>query len=148
MSRTGAAGASAKAKAWVAKPEDDAIEAMKKAAGVARCGLSGKIDCQCNDNTSISGKLKAAAMLSSRGVLIAVPVSGTFRLLQAGDRIRGSQRAGISALTMAMPMTVAVFWLGASPWLVEGAAAADAARVFRASPLALRASPLALTRWR
>src|SRR5258706_15905192 len=80
---------------------------------------------------------------------------------------RGSSRRreqvghGISALTMAMPMTVAVFWLAAAPGLAPAFASgrhwptvADAAVVFRASPLALRgplalqASPLALKRWR
>jgi hypothetical protein len=56
----------------------DAIEAMKKAAG---CGLSGKIVCQCNDDTSSPDKLEAGAKLSSGEVSIAVPESGTFRML-------------------------------------------------------------------
>jgi hypothetical protein len=44
---------------------------MKKAAGVARCGLSGKIDCQCNHNTLSPDNVEDAARLSRGGVLIA-----------------------------------------------------------------------------
>jgi hypothetical protein len=68
---------------------------MKGPQAFSRCGLSGKIVCQCNNNTFSPGKLKAAAMLPSKGVLIAVPVSGTFRMLQGGDSIR-REEAGTS----------------------------------------------------
>jgi hypothetical protein len=44
------------------------------------------------------GKLKAAATLPSRGVLIAVPVSGTFRILQGGDSIRRAGSRYVTAL--------------------------------------------------
>lgn len=64
----------------------DTIEAMKKAAGVARCGLSGKIDCQCNNNTPSPDNVEAAARLSSGGVLISVPRGGTSCMLQAEAR--------------------------------------------------------------
>jgi hypothetical protein len=63
----------------------DTIEAMKKAAGVARCGLSGKIDCQCNNNTPSPDNVEAAARFSSGGVLISVPRGGTSCMFQGGD---------------------------------------------------------------
>ena len=37
----------------------------EKAAGVARCSLSGKIDCQCNNNTPSPDNVEAAARLSA-----------------------------------------------------------------------------------
>ena len=64
---------------------------MKKAAGVARCGLFGKIDCQCNNNTLGPDNVEAAARRSSGGVLISVPRSGTSCMLQAGDSSSNSR---------------------------------------------------------
>src|SRR5687768_1722851 len=70
----------------------------------------------------------------------AAPILMLSRSGTAGDQSRLQVGHGFSALTMAMPMTFAVFWLAAAPWLVEGSfgqhwsTAVDAATVFRATP--------------
>ena len=68
----------------------------EKAAGVARCGLSGKIDCQCNNNTPSPDNVEAAARLSSGGVLIGVPRGGTSFMLQGGDSSSNSPPRKVS----------------------------------------------------
>ncbi|WP_143046722.1 hypothetical protein [Bradyrhizobium erythrophlei] len=58
---------------------------MKRPQCTTHCGPSGKIACQCNDNTSSPVETEAAANISSSEVQSAVPVDGTLRMLRSGD---------------------------------------------------------------